>query len=118
MGVASQRAAVLKLAGEPAFKPEVEVSVAAAAVEEAGVGGEAKGFDRRELGRESDDEGVWRAVAPREIAPPDTDSGVVGGGVEKAVGGSDDGVDWLGMGLDCFNAFEIGDSPNFDGFVE
>lgn len=118
MGVALQSAAVLELAGEPAFEPEVEVPVAATAVEEGGVGGEGEGFDRREVGWEGYDEGVRRVIATGEVAAPDFNGSVVGGGVEKAVVGSDDGVDWLGMGLDCFYTFEIGDSPNFYGFVE
>lgn len=113
MGVALQSAAVLELAGEPAFEPEVEVAVTATAVEEARIGGEGECFDWRELGWESDDKGVRGLIAAGEVAPPDLNGSIVGGGVEEAVVSSDDGVDWFGMGLDCFYAFEIGDSPNF-----
>lgn len=118
MGVALQSAAVLELAGEPAFEPEVKVPVAATAVEEGGVGVEGEGFDRREVRWEGYDEGVRRVIATREVAAPDFNGCVVGGAVEKAVGRGNDGVNWLGMCLDCFYAFEIGDSPYFYGFVE
>lgn len=117
MGVTGERAAVLDLAGEPSLQPVVDVAVGAAAVEHAAVVGEGQGLDGGVFGGESDGEGVG-AGAAAEVAPPYPDGGVVGGGVEDAVVGEGEGVDGLRMGLDGLDAFEIGDSPHFDGLVE
>lgn len=51
-------------------------------------------------------EGMGMVVAA-EVSTPDSDGGVVGGGVEDSVVGHDDGVDWLRVGLDCLYALEV-----------
>lgn len=57
------------------------------------------------------------SVGDGVVAPPDSNGGIVGGGVEFAVFGGNDGVDGTGMGGDGLDAFEVGESPYFDGLV-
>lgn len=42
-----------------------------------------------------------------EVPAPDSDGGVVGGGVENAVVGDGDRVDWLGVRFDGLYAFQV-----------
>lgn len=62
-------------------------------------------------------EGMRHHVMAAKVAPPYSDGGVVGGGVEDAVVAGDEGVDGFGVGFYCFDAFEVGDSPYFHCFV-